>query len=68
MKKPEYETIGGFGTLCLNDDLPTIIKLNDMCNRSGLDTISAGSVLAFAMECYEQGIVSQRDLDGIDLR
>jgi aldehyde:ferredoxin oxidoreductase len=68
VKKPEYETIGGFGTLCLNDDLPTIIKLNDMCNRSGLDTISAGSVLAFAMECYEQGIVSQRDLDGIDLR
>jgi aldehyde:ferredoxin oxidoreductase len=63
--KPEYETIGAFGPLCLCDDLETIIKLHDMCNRSGLDTISAGHVLAFAMECFEKGILSESDLDGI---
>ncbi len=65
--KPEYETIGAFGTMCMNDDLTSIIKLNDMCNRSGLDTISAGTVIAFAMECYENGIISKVDTDGIDL-
>jgi aldehyde:ferredoxin oxidoreductase len=63
--KPEYETIGAFGPLCLCDDLETIIKLHDMCNRSGLDTISAGHVLAFAMECFEKGILTENDLDGI---
>jgi aldehyde:ferredoxin oxidoreductase len=65
--KPEYETIAAFGTMCLNDDLLSIIKLNDMCNRSALDTISAGSVIAFAMECYENGIITNSDTDGIEL-
>jgi aldehyde:ferredoxin oxidoreductase len=63
--KPEYETIGAFGPLCLCDDLETIIKLHDMCNRSGLDTISAGHALAFAMECFEKGVLSENELDGI---
>jgi len=63
--KPEYETIGAFGPLCLCDDLETLIKLHDMCNRSGLDTISAGHVLAFAMECFEKGILTDADTDGI---
>jgi len=65
--KPEYETIGAFGAMCMNDDLLSIIKMNDMCNRSGLDTISAGSVLAFAMECFEKGIITTSDTEGIDL-
>ena len=65
--KPEYETIGAFGTMCMCDDFETIIKLNDMCNRSGLDTISAGTTLAFAMECFENGIISESDLDGVAL-
>ena len=65
--KPEYETIGAFGPLCLNDDFESIIKLHDMSNRSGLDTISAGSVLSFAMECFERGIISEFDTDGIAL-
>ena len=65
--KPEYETIGAFGTLCMCDDFESIIKLNDMCNRSGLDTISAGTTLAFAMECFENGIITTSDTDGIDL-
>ncbi|MDF1592095.1 MAG: aldehyde ferredoxin oxidoreductase family protein [Desulfobacterales bacterium] len=65
--KPEYETVGAFGAMCLNTDLGSIIKLNDMCNRGGLDTISAGSVIAFTMECYEKGIISKSDADGLDL-
>ena len=65
--KPEYETVAAFGNMCLNDDLDSIFKLNDMCNRSGLDTISAGSVLAFAMECYEHGLITKAETDGIDL-
>jgi aldehyde:ferredoxin oxidoreductase len=65
--KPEYETIGAFGTMCLCDDFEAIIKLNEMCNRSGLDTISAGTSLAFAMECFENGLISEADTDGISL-
>ena len=65
--KPEYETIGAFGTMCMCDDFESIIKLNDMCNRSGLDTISTGTALAFAMECFENGIISESDTDGIQL-
>jgi aldehyde:ferredoxin oxidoreductase len=65
--KPEYETIGAFGTMCMCDDFESIIKLNEMCNRSGLDTISAGTALAFAMECFENGIINEADTDGIAL-
>lgn len=65
--KPEYETIAGFGTMCMNDDLLSIFRLNDICNRSGLDTISAGSVIAFAMECFEKGVIDKEDTDGIEL-
>jgi aldehyde:ferredoxin oxidoreductase len=65
--KPEYETIGAFGTMCMCENFEAIIKLNEMCNRSGLDTISAGSVLAFAMECREAGLITENDTDGISL-
>ncbi len=67
MHKPEYETIGAFGPLCMNNDLPSIVKMNDLCNRSGLDTISTGGVIAFAMECFEHGILSTTDTDGLEL-
>jgi len=67
VKKPEYETLGAFGPLCLNDNLESIIAANDICNRYGLDTISTGATIAFAMECYENGIITKRDTDGIDL-
>ncbi len=66
--KPEYETLAAFGSMCLNDNLESIIKVNDICNRYGLDTISAGSTVAFAIECYENGLISKRDTDGIELR
>lgn len=66
--KPEYETLAAFGTMCLNDNLESIIMVNDICNLYGLDTISAGSVIAFAIECYENGIITSRDTDGIELK
>jgi aldehyde:ferredoxin oxidoreductase len=65
--KPEYETLAMFGSNLLNDNLDSIIKLNDICNRYGLDTISAGACIAFAAECYEHGIITKKDTDGIDL-
>jgi len=65
--KPEYETCCAFGALLLINDLEAIFKINDMLNRAGMDTISAGATVAFAMECYENGILSRDDLDGIDL-
>lgn len=65
--KPEYETLGAFGTTCLNDNLESIIMANEICNRYGLDTISVGATIAFAMECYENGIITKKDTDGLDL-
>jgi len=65
--KPEYETLAAFGTMCLVDNLESIIMVNDLCNRYGLDTISAGSTIAFAMECYENEIITKKDTDGIEL-
>jgi aldehyde:ferredoxin oxidoreductase len=64
---PEYETLAAFGSLCMNDNLEAIAKANELCNRYGLDTISTGSVIAFAMECAEHGILSTGDLDDVDL-
>ena len=65
--KPEYETLGAFGGMCLNDNLESIIMANDLCDRYGMDTISAGATIAFAMECYEKGIITKKDTEGIDL-
>jgi len=67
MEGPEYETLAVFGTLCLNGSLEAIAKANEICNTLGLDTISAGSVLAFAMECVEKGVLGPDDLEGVDL-
>ncbi len=65
--KPEYETSAAFGMLLLNDNLESIVKANDICNRYGLDTISTGATIAFAVECYENGIISKEDTGGIEL-
>jgi aldehyde:ferredoxin oxidoreductase len=65
--KPEYETLGVFGTLCLNDNLASIVKANDICNRAGLDTIGAGATVAFAIECYESGAITKADTGGLEL-
>jgi aldehyde:ferredoxin oxidoreductase len=64
---PEYETLAGFGGNCLNDDVEVIMAANDLCNRYGLDTISASAGVAFAMELYEKGIISTSDTDGLEV-
>ncbi len=64
---PEYETIAALGSLCMNDNLESIAKANDLCNRFGLDTISVGATIAFAMECYEKGIITKDDTGGVEL-
>ena len=65
--KPEYETLCMFGTNCLNTNLESIIKVNDICNRYGLDTISTGATISFTIECYENGIINKKDTDGIEM-
>ncbi|MHA1267112.1 MAG: aldehyde ferredoxin oxidoreductase family protein [Candidatus Helarchaeota archaeon] len=65
--QPEYETLAFFGTSCLNDDLGSIVKCNDICNRYGLDTISVGSTVAFALDLYENGIITKEDV-GFELK
>ncbi|MEM0487856.1 MAG: aldehyde ferredoxin oxidoreductase family protein [Candidatus Bathyarchaeia archaeon] len=66
--KPEYETIAAFGPLCLVDDVEAIIYANELCNRYGFDTISAGATIAFAIECFQEGILTRKDTDGLELR
>ena len=56
-----------FGCNCLNNNIESIIKLNDICNRYGVDTISAAAVMAFTIECYENGIITKADTDGIEM-
>jgi aldehyde:ferredoxin oxidoreductase len=68
MHKPEYETLCAFGSLLLNDDILSIFRINDLVNRAGMDSISCGATIAFAVECYENGILDEQDTDGLDLR
>jgi aldehyde:ferredoxin oxidoreductase len=65
---PEYETLGSLGSLLCIDDLAAIAKGNELCNRYGLDTISAGVAIGFAMECYENGILTKADTGGVEFR
>ena len=65
--KPEYETVLALGGLSMNSDLNTIFYLNETLNRAGMDTISAGGAVAFAMECYETGILTKKETGGLEL-
>jgi aldehyde:ferredoxin oxidoreductase len=65
--KPEYETLASFGTLCLNDNVESIIYLNHICNNYGLDTIEVGATIAFAIECYENRLITKSHTGGIEL-
>jgi aldehyde:ferredoxin oxidoreductase len=64
---PEYETVGTFGGMCAVSDLEAITMAGYLCNEYGLDTISAGSTVAFAMECFEKGILTTSDTGGLEL-
>jgi len=65
--RPEYETWAAFGSTCLNSSAEAIIKVNDICNRAGIDTISAGMTVAWAIECYENEVLNRGETGGIEL-
>ncbi|MBC7234075.1 MAG: aldehyde ferredoxin oxidoreductase family protein [Chloroflexi bacterium] len=64
---PEYESAAALGSTCMNGDLVAVAKANELCNKYSLDTISTGVTIAFAMECYEKGLLTKADTDGIEL-
>ena len=68
MTRMEYETLWALGPYCGVDRLDAIIKGMQLTNYYGVDAISAGVIIGFAMDCYEKGILSQKELDGIDAR
>jgi len=63
----EYESICAFTFFVLNEDMDAAVHATYLCNEYGLDTISTGAVIAFAMDCYERGILSKEEVDGLDL-
>lgn len=65
--KPEYESVLSLGAQCMNSNLESIFHLNELLNRAGIDTISAGGTISFAMECWEQGLLTKEDTDGLEL-
>lgn len=64
---PEYVTMAGFGSKCGNDHLESILKANMICNQLGLDTASTSSTIAWAMECWEKGLITREDTGGLNL-
>jgi aldehyde:ferredoxin oxidoreductase len=66
--RAEYETACSFGTLNLMSDIDALQYANHLCNQYGLDTISAGASVSFAFECYERGLITKEDTDGLELR
>ena len=64
---PEFETCAAFGSYCGIKNLEKIAEANQLCNMYGLDTISCGGTIAFAMECYEKGLIDQEDTGGLEL-
>ena len=65
---PEYETLAALGTMCLVDNLNAVSFANDLCNRYGIDTISTGVAIAFAMEAYEKGLIKKEETGGVELK
>lgn len=65
---PEYETIGTFGSYCGVKDLAAVALANQMCNQYGVDTIAAGATIAFAVECFEKGVINKEQTGGLELR
>ncbi len=65
---PEYETCCSFGALLLNNDLLSIFEINELCNQAAIDTISTGATIAFAIECYENGLLTKDDTNGLELK
>lgn len=67
-KGPEHETMVGFGANLLNDSLEAIVDLGELCDRYGMDTISASNTIGLAFHLYEKGIITREDTGGIELK
>ena len=65
---PEYEALGMLGASCLVDDVKAVAKANDICNREGIDSVSAGAFVGFLMECYEKGLITRQDTGGLEIK
>lgn len=65
--RPEYESTIALGGLCLNEDADSIYYLNELLNRAGMDTISVGGTVAFAIDCFESGLLTESETDGLKL-
>ncbi len=65
---PEWQALAAFGSKCGIDNLEAITYGQFLCNEYGLDFISAGNTIAFAMECYEKGVLTKKDTDGLELK
>ena len=65
---PEYETLGTFGSYCGISDLAAVSLANQICNQYAVDTIACGATIAFAMECFERGIITKKETDGLELK
>jgi len=63
----EYESLSAFTAFVLNEDMDAAVKSSYLCDEYGIDTISTGAVIAFAMECYEHNLISKEDTEGLDL-
>jgi aldehyde:ferredoxin oxidoreductase len=68
VRRPDYETIIGFGANLLNDDIELVTACHDACNRYGIDAVSSSMTLGWVCEAVEKGILSAADLDGVDMR
>jgi len=64
---PEYETLASLGSNCGVSDLKAVCKANELCQRYSIDSISTGVTISFAMECFEHGLLTKEDTDGMDL-
>ena len=65
--KPEYETLDAFGALITNNNLESVLYINELLNRAGMDTISAGNSVAYAIECFEKGLINTVQTGGLEL-
>ena len=66
--RPEYETVDGFGPLLLNDNLESVLHINELLNRAGMDSISAANTVAYAIECFENGLINEHQTGGLKLK
>ena len=68
VRRPDYETIVGFGANLLNDDIELVTACHDACNRLGIDAVSSSATLAWVCEAVERGLLAPAELDGVDMR